>query len=449
MSTPIDMTAAAPAHDAVAQRRAAELGADLDSFRGRRVLVAMSGGVDSAVAAGLLRRAGTDVVGVHMRVWHYEETACETGPPAGSAGAGSEVAELNRKIGTCCSPADANDARRVAERLDFPFYSIDFQADFRRSVIDPFIGDYLAGRTPNPCVHCNTKLKLGTLLARAKAYGCEAVATGHYGRVRRGPALNAAEAEGSADAGERMHLLRAADRAKDQTYYLFELRQEQLRHLVLPLGEVVKSETRALAREMGLELAEKAESQDICFVTDDDYRRFLREEAGLDEAALAGAIVDTAGKVLGRHDGIHNFTIGQRRGIGIAAARPLYVVALIPETKTVVVGEAEELASAGLTAFAMNWVGVAALAEGESIPVRAQIRYRHEPVAATLTVLAEGKVRVTFDEPQRAVTPGQALVCYDDRTGEAVVCGGWIEAADGQMDRGALGGTPGTPDAGL
>jgi len=397
--------------------------APIRAHAGRRILVAMSGGVDSAVAAGLLHRAGADVVGVHMRVWHYEDLVCDV--DAGKTGAASAASadDLNRKIGTCCSPADANDARRVAERLDFPFYSIDFQADFRRSVIDPFINDYLVGRTPNPCVHCNTKLKLGTLLAKAKAYGCEAVATGHYGRVRRGPALDSP----AGPAGERMHLLRAADRAKDQTYYLFELRQQQIEHLVLPLGELVKSETRAVAHEMEMDLAEKPESQDICFVTDNDYRRFLREEAGLDETELAGAIVDTRGNVLGRHNGIHNYTVGQRRGLGIAAPEPLYVVELLPETKTVVVGTADEIISPGLTAFAMNWVGVAPLAPGLSMPVRAQIRYRHEPVPATLTALDAGKIRVDFDRPERAVTPGQALVCYDAPTGEAVVCGGWIE----------------------
>jgi tRNA-uridine 2-sulfurtransferase len=378
----------------------------LRAFAGRRILVAMSGGVDSAVAAGLLRHAGADVVGVHMRVWHYEDLVCETG--AGAAD------DLNTKIATCCSPADANDARRVAERLDFPFYSIDFQADFRRAVIDPFVQDYLGGRTPNPCVHCNTKLKLGTLLAKAKAYGCEAVATGHYGRVRR------------SDDG-RMQLLRSADPAKDQTYYLFELRQAQLEHLLLPLGELDKSGTRAIARELGLELAEKPESQDICFVTDNDYRRFLREDTGLDEAALAGAIVDTRGNVLGRHEGIHNFTIGQRRGIGIAAPHPLYVVELLPDTRTVVVGEAEDLRSPGLIAYAMNWVAEAPLDPGDSLRVRAQIRYRHAPVPATLTALEGGKVRVDFDRPERAITPGQALVCYDEAMGEAVLCGGWIE----------------------
>lgn len=369
----------------------------LAAFRGRKILVAMSGGVDSALAAAALRHAGADVVGVHMRVWHYND--CND--------------ELNEKIATCCSPADAMDARQVAEQMDFPFYSIDFQADFRRAVIDPFIEEYLRGRTPNPCVHCNTQLKLGVLLSKAKAYGCDAVATGHYARVEP-------------NESGRVELLRAADRAKDQSYYLFELRQPQLAHLVMPLGCITKSETRALARELGLHLADKAESQEICFVTDNDYRRFLREEAEIDEAALAGPIVNSAGAVLGRHAGIHNFTIGQRRGIGISGPEPYYVVDLQPETRTVVVGTDDEVASSGLIAKRMNWIAREPAAE--PIRVLAKIRYHHTPAAATLYTLGEGcEARIEFDSPQRAIAPGQAVVCYDPENGESIIAGGWIE----------------------
>lgn len=382
----------------------------LEQFKGRRIVVAMSGGVDSALAAVVLKRAGAEVIGVHMRVWHYD--GCE---------------DLNSKIATCCSPADALDARRVAEQFDFPFYSIDFQADFRRSVIDPFISEYLLGRTPNPCVHCNTQLKLGTLLARARGYGAEAVATGHYARTRTGPT-------------GRAELLRAVDLAKDQSYYLFELRQEQLARLVMPLGEITKAETRAAARELGLHLAEKAESQDICFVPEGDYRTFLRDEAELDEDALAGDIMDTSGRKLGRHTGVHNFTIGQRHGLGISAPTPLYVVDLRAETRTVVVGQDSETLSPGLIAGRINWVSTAPATGPRR--VLAKIRYHHKPIGATLEVEASGggekgegsdtdstRVRITFDEPQRAVAPGQAVVLYDLEDEDVVVAGGWIEAA--------------------
>lgn len=370
----------------------------IENYRGRKILVAMSGGVDSALAAAALRRAGADVIGVHMRVWHYND--CED--------------DLNSKIATCCSPADANDARQVAEQLDFPFYSIDFQADFRRAVIDPFIQEYLRGRTPNPCVHCNTQLKLGVLLHRAKAYGAEAVATGHYAQVRHTP-------------GGRAELLRAADLAKDQSYYLFELRQAQLERLVMPLGGITKAQTRALARELGLHLAEKAESQEICFVTDNDYRRFLREEADLGEAELAGAIVNTAGAVLGRHEGIHNFTIGQRRGLGISAEAPYYVVDLQPETRTVVVGRDGEVLARGLNARDLNWI--AREPATEAIRVQAKIRYHHTPAPATLHATDGGaSARIEFDAPQRAIAPGQAVVCYDAETGTSVITGGWIDS---------------------
>lgn len=369
----------------------------LSPWQGRKIVMAMSGGVDSSLAAALLKMAGAEVIGIHMRVWHYDQ--CGEKEPA---------------VATCCSPADTLDARRVADQFGFPFYSIDFQANFRQAVIEPFITDYLAGRTPNPCVHCNNQLKLGTLLAKARAYGAEAVATGHYGRV------------GYSEANGRWELRKAADAGKDQTYYLFGLAQPQLAHLVMPLGGITKGEARELARELGLHLADKPDSVEICFVTDNDYRRFLREEAGLDEAALAGAIVDTRGQVLGRHTGIHNYTIGQRRGLGIAAPRPLYVVDLLAETRTVVVGYEEDIASGGLELERINWVGL----PPQSEPFRAlvKIRYRSPGQAAWVhpNPADPTRARVEFETPARAITPGQAAVAYDPETGQSVLAGGWI-----------------------
>lgn len=382
----------------------------LNHYRGKRIVVAMSGGVDSSLAAALLHRAGTEVIGVHMRVWHYRDCDAD---------------DLNGKIGTCCTPADADDARRVADRFGFPFYAVDFEADFRRAVIDPFIADYLAGRTPNPCVNCNSKMKLGTLLAKARAFGAIGVATGHYARVvhrERG----------------RCELLRAADPKKDQSYYLFGLRQEQLKCLHMPLGEFDKSAVRAMARELGLHLADKPDSQEICFVTDNDYRRFLRDEAGLEEAELAGAIVSAEGRVLGRHEGIHRFTIGQRRGLGVSAERPLYVLDLIPETRTVIVGEAERLLARGLIASGWNWIGREPT--DRPIPVRAQIRHHHRASPATLIALESGRARIEFETPQPAVTPGQAVVCYDAETDRSALGGGWIaERSDREIENKKIG----------
>jgi len=354
-----------------------------------------------------------------MRVWHYDN--CDED-------------DLNGKIGTCCSPADAADARRVAEEMGFPFYSIDFQADFRKAVINPFITDYLNARTPNPCVHCNTKLKLGTLLAKAKSYGANYVATGHYARVDHGMANgtpdDAAYADHAGDHGARIPLLRAEDRDKDQTYYLFELRQNQLRHLVMPLGELTKADTRSVARELGMALAEKAESQDICFVPDGNYRKFIEKETELDAAAIAGEIVDASGDLLGRHSGIHNFTIGQRKGLGISHPTPLYVLDIDANTRRVVVGREEDLGFDSLSAYGVNWISVDP--PSGPIPVLAQIRYRHEPVPATLFPIdleyAKGsRIEIEFDTPESAVTPGQAVVCYDRDTGMQILAGGWIK----------------------
>jgi len=370
--------------------------ARLGGWRGRKVVVAMSGGVDSAVAAALLHRAGAEVIGVHMRTWHYK--GCEA----------------NDGLATCCSPADARDARRVADQFGFPFYAMDFQVNFRQAVIEPFIRDYLDGRTPNPCVQCNNKLKLGSLLAKGGAYGAEAVATGHYGQIVTNERTG------------RHELRVGGDGEKDQTYYLFGLTQPQLARMLMPVGHLSKPQVRALAEELGLHLHAKRDSVEICFVTDNDYRRFLREEGAVDEARLAGAIVSTRGAVLGRHAGVHCFTIGQRKGLGLAAPRPLYVVDLLPETQTVVVGYEEDLLAEGLEMDGVNWVA----REPSREPFRAlvKIRYRSPGYAATVEPDPEdlSRARVLFDAPQRAVTPGQAAVAYDAPAGRTVLAGGWI-----------------------
>ncbi|MFH0794737.1 MAG: tRNA 2-thiouridine(34) synthase MnmA [bacterium] len=358
-----------------------------------RIVVAMSGGVDSSVTACLLKKHGCDVIGVHMRVWHYEQ--------------GDSCAA---RFNTCCTPKDMEDARGVAEQFGFPFYNIDFERDFDRKVVSPFVSEYLRGRTPNPCVHCNTHLKLGVLLSKAKLYGAGAVATGHYVKVEQHPATG------------RFSLRRGKDRAKDQSYPLFELRQEQLACLRTPLGDYTKDEVRQMAREFGLRVAEKPDSYEICFIPDNDYRRFLRQRAEVHRAMDAGDIVDAQGRVVGRHEGIAFYTIGQRRGLGGGRDKPLYVVDLRPESNQVVVGESEELLARGLEARGCNWVAAAGLEIAEQ--VEAQIRNHHQPARARIEPGADGRVICRFEEPQRAVTPGQAVVFYQ---GDRVFGGGWIE----------------------
>jgi len=350
-----------------------------------RVVVALSGGVDSSVAAAMLAGEGRDVVGITLAL----------------------AGEASR----CCSLADAEDARRVAERLGVRFYVANYRERFRREVIEAFADDYLAGRTPIPCVACNQRFKFHHLMERAVALGAERVATGHYARIARDPS------------GAGLRLLRGRDAAKDQSYYLFDLTQEQLARIEFPLGELTKAEVRERARALGLRTAEKPESQEICFVPDGDYARVV-EALRPDALPGEGEIVDESGHVLGRHRGIHHFTVGQRRGLGVATGRRLYVKRIEAERNRVVVAGEEALGSSGVRLERVSWVAGAPPAE----PVRArvQVRYRHEGAEAKVEPGADGGARVAFDAPVRSVAPGQAAVFYD---GDAVLGGGWIAEA--------------------
>jgi tRNA-specific 2-thiouridylase len=359
------------------------------SAMSRRVVLAMSGGVDSSVAAFLLKQQGYEVIGLFMRTGvhaHGDDT------PAHKKG--------------CCSAIDAGDARHVADRLDIPFYALDFEQDFDR-IIDYFADEYLAGRTPNPCVVCNNWLKFGKLWAYGKQLEADFIATGHYAQVRRG------------DTGAELH--RAADPDKDQSYVLFGLRPAVLEHVLLPIGGYRKEEIRRLAREARLPVADKPDSVEICFVPDQDHGRLIRERRP--ERVQPGTFVDTEGHVLAEHAGIENYTIGQRKGLGYAAGARRYVLKIVPSTHEVVLGSREELEARGLRATQVNWLTTPPT---EPLRCQAKIRYRHAAAAALATALPDGTARVAFDEPQTAITPGQAVVFYDDTR---VLGGGWIEAA--------------------
>ena len=362
------------------------------------IAVAMSGGVDSSAVAAILREAGNPIVGLTMQLWNQRRLPALHGDgPA-----------QNR----CCSLEDVYDARRVAEHLDFPHYVVNFEQRFEETVVRPFVGEYLAGRTPIPCTLCNNHVKFDQLLVTARQIGAKRLATGHYARIRRN------------DQTGRYELLRAADDAKDQSYFLFGLTQEQMARTVFPLGELTKEDVRAIARRAGLPVAEKPESQEICFVPSGNYVRFI--EAYLEERGSClwnepGEVVTTSGEVIGRHEGVHRYTVGQRRGLGVAAGRPMYVVEIDPAANRVVVGEEGELRRQRCEVRDINWIPFAAPAE----PLRAlvKIRHRHEAAAASVEGLGAKTARVRFDVPQRAVTPGQAAVFY---CGERVIGGGWI-----------------------
>jgi tRNA-specific 2-thiouridylase len=369
------------------------------------IAVAMSGGVDSSTVAAMLAHAGGDdspnsVVGLTLQLWDQTRLAGKHGIPDAP------------KAGRCCSLDDVYDARRVAEHLKIPYYVVNQQERFEEAVVRPFVAEYLAGRTPIPCSLCNNHLKFDQLLQTARSIGADRIATGHY-------AVNEFDA-----ARNRWILKRPADLAKDQTYFLFGLTQEQLAHTLFPLGRLTKPEVREIARLHGLALAEKPDSQEICFIPGGDYKQFLTaylEEQGEKLPETAGEMVASTGEVLGHHDGISNFTVGQRKGLGVSSPSPLYVLNIDPASHRVTVGADEELATSTLRARDLNWISIPSLSS--SMRVRIKIRHRHEPAWATLEPAGPDEVVALFDEPQRAVTPGQSAVFYD---GDEVVGGGWI-----------------------
>ena len=361
------------------------------------VAVAMSGGVDSSTVAAMLYERGRNIVGLTMQLWDHRRL------PQLAGG----VAQHR-----CCSLDDVYDARRVAEHFGFPFYVVNFEERFENTVVRPFVEDYLEGRTPIPCTLCNNYVKFDQLLVTAQQIGSERIATGHYARV-----------QWNRETG-RYELLRAVDQAKDQSYFLFGLSQDQLARSEFPLGERTKAEVRELARNLRVPVAEKPESQEICFVPSGNYVRFIESYLAEQGSALPcgpGEIVTTEGKVIGRHEGLHHYTVGQRRGLGFAANRPLYVVALDRRQNRVVVGEDRELRRATCEVRDVNWIPFAA--PDGPVEAMVRIRNRHEPAAADITPLDQATARVTFREPQRAVTPGQTAVFY---SGERVLGGGWL-----------------------
>lgn len=382
-----------------------------------KVVVAMSGGVDSSTTAALLKQQGFEVIGLSMQLWDY--TRSESSQEAGG--------DL-RRSGTCCSLDDIYDARRVAQFLKIPFYVVNFEDAFEKEVVQPFVESYMRGETPIPCVHCNTFMKFDYLLDRASQIGAGKMATGHYARIRF-----------NQESG-RYELLRGLDPGKDQSFFLFEMTQSQLSRVLFPLGEFSKTEVRRMANEYRLPVSDKADSQEICFIPSRDYGQFVDnylhkkvEEAangGLDSSTCrsgvlsAGRIVNQNGDLLGEHTGIHHFTVGQRKGLGIAIGEPLYVLKTDVARQLVVVGTDEDLLKKGLIATRVNWISREQLSQ--PIRVKARIRNRHEPAAATVVPQDDGNVLVEFDEPQRAVTPGQAVVFYD---GDSVAGGGWINTS--------------------
>jgi len=362
--------------------------------------VAMSGGVDSSVVAGLLSRSGRQVVGLTMQLWNQRRLP--------------ELTPASGPTGRCCSLDDVYDARFVAQHLGIPYYVVNFEDRFEQQVVKPFIDEYLAGRTPIPCTLCNNFVKFDQFLDMAAGVGAARIATGHYARI------------GFDEPTGRHQLRRSVDAAKDQTYFLFGLKQEQLARTEFPLGEFTKPQVRDLARELGLPVAEKPDSQEICFVPNGDYAAFIDSyfrEQGITPERTRGEIVDTEGRAMGEHEGVHHYTVGQRRGLGIARGEPLYVIATEPVARRVIVGRNEDLLRARLVAKDVNWISIPTI----SAPVRAHVRIRNKHIPALATIYPSTdptRVEIHFDEPQRAVTPGQGAVFYG---GDLVLGGGWIE----------------------
>ena len=344
----------------------------------------MSGGVDSSVAAGLLAEAGHEVVGVSMQLY-----------------------DNSSGFGTCCTIDDLHDARRVAAHLGFPHYIVNFESHFHQHVQQNFVAEYAAGRTPIPCSHCNSEVKFSELLTRAGGYGASHLATGHYARITE-------------DAGGRCHLHRGHDHAKDQSYFLFSLTQAQLWQALFPVGDLAKDDVRLAAARMGLAVAGKPDSQEICFVPDGDYAGFLERDTPA--LATTGAIVNQQGETMGAHGGVHRFTVGQRKGLGLSAGVPLYVLSIDAVRQQVTVGPREALERSAFTVSRVNWI--AGAAPTGSVAAEVQIRHRHQAAPARVGALDDGRAGIAFDTPQSAITPGQAAVFYD---GDEVLGGGWID----------------------
>ena len=363
------------------------------------IAVAMSGGVDSSVVAAMLHAQGRPVVGMTMQLWNQRRFP-ELIPEGGAAG-------------RCCSLDDVYDARAVAASVGIPFYVVNFEERFEREVVQPFVDDYVAGRTPIPCTLCNNFVKFDQFLDMARQAGAETIATGHYARIERDP-----------DTG-RFLLLRGVDHSRDQSYFLWGLTQEQLSRSLFPLGALEKAEVRALAHQLDVPVADKGESREICFVPNGDYARFVEtylDERGVPAGAREGEVVDASGRTLAEHGGIHRFTIGQRKGLGVAAGKPLYVTEILPAERKVVVGPREALERRAFEAERMNWISIPAL--DAPIEVEVKIRYQFRPVKATVFPTADpSRAHVEMAAPQLAVTPGQAAVFYQ---GDVVVGGGWI-----------------------